>query len=66
MKNEINMLEFSLIFLALMFTALFFNMKISRIAVLLAFKQEEEKNETVTILLVMLLAVLFWSIYLSL
>ena len=60
------MLEFSLIFLALMFTALFFNMKISRIAVLLAFKQEEEKNETVTILLVMLLAVLFWSIYLSL
>lgn len=60
------MLEFLLIFLALMFTALFFNMKISRIAVLLAFKQEEEKNETVTILLVMLLAVLFWSIYLSL
>lgn len=59
------MVDFILIFLSLLFTALFFNMKISRIAVLLAFKQQEEKKETITILLVMLLAVLFWSLYLT-
>jgi dipeptide/tripeptide permease len=39
-------------------------MKITRIALLLAFKQEEEKKETMSILLVMVLAVLFWTIYL--
>lgn len=60
------MIKFTIIFLALLFSALFFNMKISRIAVLLAFKQQEEESETKTILLVMLLAVLFWSIYLIL
>lgn len=59
------MIKFTLIFLSLFFTALFFNMKISRVAVLLAFKQQEEKKETITILFVMFLAVLFWSIYLS-
>lgn len=59
------MISFILIFLSLLFTALFFNMKISRIAVLLAFKQQEEKKETITILLVMLMAVLFWSLYLT-
>lgn len=59
------MLNFCIIFLALLFSALFFNMKISRIAVLLAFKQQEEKSETIAILLIMILAVLFWSIYLS-
>ena len=58
------MIKFSIIFFALLFSALFINMKISRIAVLLAFKQEEEKGETMTILFIMLLAVLFWSIYL--
>lgn len=66
MKNETYMIKFTIIFLALLFSALFFNMKISRIAVLLAFKQQEEESETKTILLVMLLAVLFWSIYLIL
>lgn len=60
------MIKFIIIFLALLFSSLFFNMKISRIAVLLAFKQQEEKNETKLILIVMLLAVLFWSIFLSL
>ena len=58
------MIKFSIIFLALLFTFLFFNMKITRIALLLAFKQEEEKKETMSILLVMVLAVLFWTIYL--
>ena len=66
MKNETYMIKFTIIFLALLFSALFFNMKISRNAVLLAFKQQEEESETKTILLVMLLAVLFWSIYLFL
>jgi dipeptide/tripeptide permease len=58
------MIKFSIIFLALLFSFLFFNMKITRIALLLAFKQEEEKKETMSILLVMVLAVLFWAIYL--
>lgn len=58
------MIKFSIIFLALFFSFLFFNMKITRIALLLAFKQEEEKKETMSILLVMVLAVLFWTIYL--
>jgi dipeptide/tripeptide permease len=58
------MIKFSIIFLALLFSFLFFNMKITRIALLLAFKQEEEKKETMSILLVMVLAVLFWTIYL--
>ena len=62
---KLYMIKFTLIFLSLFFTALFFNMKISRVAVLLAFKQQEEKKETITILFVMFLAVLFWSIYLS-
>lgn len=48
-----------------MFSALFVNMKISRIAVLLAFKQEEEKKETKVILFVMLLAVFFWSLVIT-
>ena len=60
------MLNFCIIFLALFFSALFFNMKISRIAVLLALKQQEEKSETIATLFVMILAVLFWSIYLNL
>lgn len=58
------MIKFSITFLALLFSFLFFNMKITRIALLLAFKQEEEKKETMSILLVMVLAVLFWTIYL--
>lgn len=58
------MIKFTIIFLALLFSFLFFNMKITRIALLLAFKQEEEKKETMSILLVMVLAVLFWTIYL--
>jgi dipeptide/tripeptide permease len=58
------MIKFSIIFLALLFSFLFFNMKITRIALLLAFKQEEEKKETMSILLIMVLAVLFWTIYL--
>lgn len=59
------MVKFILIFLSLMFSALFVNMKISRIAVLLAFKQEEEKKETKVILFVMLLAVFFWSLVIT-
>jgi dipeptide/tripeptide permease len=66
MKNKINMIKFIVIFCALLFTALFINIKTTRIALLLAFKQEEEHNETKTLLLIMLLAVLFWSIYLVL
>ena len=60
------MIKFIVIFCALLFTALFINIKTTRIALLLAFKQEEERNETKTLLLIMLLAVLFWSIYLVL
>lgn len=53
------MFKCGLIFFAVLFSFLFFNMKISRIAVLLAFKQQEEKNETIMTLIVMLLAVIF-------
>ena len=66
MKNEVEMIKFIVIFCALLFTALFINIKLTRIALLLAFKQEEERNETKTLLLIMLLAVLSWSIYLVL
>ena len=57
------MINFILLFLSLFFTFLFFNVKITRIALLLAFKQEEEKQETSILLLIMVLATLFWSIY---
>lgn len=60
------MIKFIVCFLALLFSGLFINMKLSRIAVLLAFEQQEERSETITILIIMLLAVLFWSIYLIL
>ena len=60
------MIKFIVIFCALLFTALFINIKTTSIALLLAFKQEEERNETKTLFLIMLLAVLFWSIYLVL
>lgn len=59
------MINFILLFLSLFFTFLFFNVKITRIALLLAFKQEEEKQETSILLLIMVLATLFWSIYFS-
>lgn len=58
-------MKFIIIFFALLFTSLFINIKTTSIAVFLAYKQDEDKKDTIKTLIIMLLGVIFWSIYLT-
>lgn len=59
------MIKFIISFFALLFTSLFINMKVTRIAMLFAFKECEDFKSTCLTLLVMCLSAFFWAIFIA-
>lgn len=58
-------MKFIIVFWSLLFTALFINVKITSFARAIAFSEYESNRDSKLSFLLMLLSVIFWSIFIS-
>ena len=59
-------MKFGIVYFALLFTALFFNSKITSFVRAVAFNEYESKNDSIITFVLMILSVTFWTIFISL
>lgn len=58
-------MKFSILLLGVLLTTIFLDYKISKIARVISFKETESHKEAITSFICLILASIFWAIYLS-